>query len=281
MELLQLRYFCDAAESENFSVTARKHNVPTSSVSQTIKRLEGELSAKLFIRNSNRITLSEEGRIFYEAAKKALMILRDAKDEITEVSGKLTGEIRIALRVHRRTVTEAIEKFRRDFPGVSFVITHGRESDNYDFIITSDEAVKGGYRKCLLLKEKMRLALSEATENKGNELSDYHSERFVAMGAGTDFMRDMLDACAESGFMPNIVIQSDDPYYVRKYVEMGMGITMVPEVSWRGLFSDKVKLVDLGETYRNIYLYHKTEREMSRAAKLFISYLLETFEKES
>ena len=55
MELLQLKYFCDAAETENFSKTAEKYLVPTSNISQSIKRLEKELDTELFEHRANRI----------------------------------------------------------------------------------------------------------------------------------------------------------------------------------------------------------------------------------
>ena len=42
MELLQLKYFCHAAQSCNFSKTAEKFGVPASGISQSIKRLEKE-----------------------------------------------------------------------------------------------------------------------------------------------------------------------------------------------------------------------------------------------
>ena len=281
MELLQLTYFCDAAESENFSVTARKFNVPPSGISQTVKRLEDELSVSLFIRASNRITLSEEGKIFYKAVKEALGALDKAKEELKEKKSEPSGEIRIAVRAHRRIATAAIERFRRNYPDVSFVITHVGDRNDYDFIITSDKEKNARRREKLLLKEKMLLALSEGTSYKGEDLYNYRDERFVAMGAGSDFMKVMSEACFDSGFVPNTVIQCDDPYYVRKYVEMGMGVTLVPSISWRGMFSDKVRLVDVGEIYRSVYLYHKPEAEMSRAAKLFSEFLLETFEKET
>ena len=163
---------------------------------------------------------------------------------------------------------------------MSFVITHGTERDNYDFIITADGTGFGKYKKKELLREKMLLAISDSSEYKGDDLYNYRDEGFVTMGVGTDFMQALRDACISSGFSPNIVIQCDDPYYVRKYVEMGMGVTIVPSVSWRGLFSDNVRLIDVGDIYRNIYLYHKPEAEMSPAAKLFSEYILDTFEKE-
>jgi DNA-binding transcriptional LysR family regulator len=279
MELLQLTYFCDAAESENFSLTARKFNVPPSGISQTIKRLEDELSVKLFVRESNRITLSEQGRIFYEGAKEALTALLRARSRIAEADTEPSGEIRIALRTHRRTATEAIERFQRNYPGVSFIITHGQEKGIYDFIITSNADNINNYKKKTLLKEKMLLALPDETSFKGNDLYNYRDRRFITMVAGTDYMRSMTEICLNAGFSPDIAIQCDDPYYVRKYVEMGMGVALAPSISWRGMFSEKVKLVDLGDIYRTVYLHHKPEAEMPLASKLFLTALLETFEK--
>ena len=66
MELLQLTYFCDAAETQNFSKTAKKYTVPTSNISQCIRRLEEELGQPLFMRTANRIQLNERGKAFYK-----------------------------------------------------------------------------------------------------------------------------------------------------------------------------------------------------------------------
>ena len=65
MEFLQLRYFYESAKNESFALTAKKHMVPTSSVSASVKRLENELGTKLFDRSSNRITLNEKGFVFF------------------------------------------------------------------------------------------------------------------------------------------------------------------------------------------------------------------------
>lgn len=43
MELLQLVYFCSAAETENFAEAAKKCGVPAASISHSVKRLETEL----------------------------------------------------------------------------------------------------------------------------------------------------------------------------------------------------------------------------------------------
>ena len=64
MELLQLRYFYETAQTESIAKTAERHLVPASSVSASIKRLEDELGFKLFDRQSNRIVLNENGKNF-------------------------------------------------------------------------------------------------------------------------------------------------------------------------------------------------------------------------
>ena len=84
MELLQLKYFCDSATTENFSQTAKKFGVPPSDVSQSIRRLERELGVGLFIRRANSIGISEYGREFYARASKALSLLEEAKAILKE-----------------------------------------------------------------------------------------------------------------------------------------------------------------------------------------------------
>lgn len=82
MELLQLKYFCDAAQTENFSKTAKKFLVPTSNISQSVKRFGRELGVELFEHRANKIALADAGKRFYEKAKLALEMLEDAKNEV-------------------------------------------------------------------------------------------------------------------------------------------------------------------------------------------------------
>lgn len=92
MDLLQLMYFCDAAENEKFSRTAEKFTVPTSNLSQVIRRLEKDLGTPLFERKGNRVHLNSQGRIFYRHARVALNAMKATRQEPSdkdEVSGDL------------------------------------------------------------------------------------------------------------------------------------------------------------------------------------------------
>ena len=72
MEILQLTYFCHAAECENFSSTGEHFKVPTSNISRAIRAIEKDLGVKLFNLTANKISLNEKGKEFYSHVKKAL-----------------------------------------------------------------------------------------------------------------------------------------------------------------------------------------------------------------
>ena len=81
MELLQLIYFCTAAETESFVQAAKKCGVPAASISHSVKRLENELQLPLFDRQANSVSLNERGKAFYLKVRSSLDMLSDAKKE--------------------------------------------------------------------------------------------------------------------------------------------------------------------------------------------------------
>ena len=276
MELLQLKYFCDAAESENFSKTAQKFNVPPSNISQTINRLERELETTLFDRSANRITLNERGRKFYESIKSALEKIEDAKKIISEKEDVLTGEIHLGIFTNRRIVTKAIEKFRLENPKVSFVLNHSSAYvEKSDFIISDSTPVGADYNKELLVTEDIMLAVSKSNplaKEKSLSISDLKNERFITMPKNSSIYNITKELC--KGFSPNIAIMTDDPFYIRKYIELDLGIAFVPAFSWEGQFQKSVVLKKIGNVTRSTYIYYPKNRYMSNAAKQFLKTLV-------
>ena len=285
MELLQLKYFCDAAESQNFSRTAQKYKVPTSNISQMVKRLEGELGVKLFNRTANRITLSDEGRIFYDGARRALSSLEGARVMLRDMEGEISGEIKLLIRTHRRTSTLAIEKFKKLYPNVQIIINHGTDAlySDFNFVISDGAEQNERYSRERLLTEKMVLAVekSHPLAQRGSvALGDIADEPFIAMSKTSRLYEFTSAICRTAGFSPNVVISAEDPYYVRKYVEIGLGIAIVPSISWRGLFSENTVLLDIGDFRRETYLYTVKDRVISRAEEIFLDIVRETFKAE-
>ncbi len=282
MELLQLTYFITAAEAENFTFAANVYSVPTSDISQTIKRLERELGTNLFIRSANRVVLSKEGKIFLESAKRVLSELENAKRKIADSLDKVSGEIRLLVLTNRRVVTEAIEKYHQMYPDVNFVLSHrAAEKEDYDIIISDTEPHGSGYEKRPLITEKVYLALSKDgipglsgdISKKEINLRDFEKLPFISMPEHSSHYRLTKTICEECGFSPEIAIKCDDPYYIRKYMEMGLGAAFVPIFSWQGLLSDKIRFIDVSDTKRTTYMYLSAFGKSVRAVSEFVPIL--------
>ena len=283
MELLQLKYFCDAAETENFSRTAQKHQVPPSDVSQSIKRLEAELSVKLFDRSANRIALNVRGKAFYQKARQALSLLEDARVEAADHED--AGEIRLSVQTNRRIVMQTVRSFRQLHPKVDVLTTHQLHSDLGDFhLIIGDEALaESGFRRRKLLSEDIYLAMSRSNPlAAGEEINaeELRTEPFISLGPGNSMHSITLAACRQWGFAPHIAIQSDDPFYIRKCVELNLGVAVIPSVSWKGQISESIYLRKIDGFQRNTYVYWDDKKYMPACAKAFLEMLEQAFQTE-
>lgn len=279
MEILQLRYFCDAAITQNFSHTAQKFKVPPSDISQSIKRLEKELGTQLFCRHANKIILNEKGIAFSREVTHALKILDDARSNL---SHPVTGtKLKICITTNRRVVMSVTEKYRKLHSDTVFVIRHNlpEPDEDYNLIIADGDFGKDeNYVGKLIVSEEIVLAVNKnhplAAKGEGSiSAKDLEKEGFVTMFSGSSLHKTLVKVAKDMGFTPNIVIQSDDPFYIRKCVELGLGIAFVPSVSWQGQFSEDIVLKKAGGYIRNTFAYYNRLRPMSDATEEFLSML--------
>ena len=272
MELLQLKYFCETAKSENLSETAKKFYVPPSNISSSIKRLERELGCELFNHFSNKITLNEKGRLFYERISSALLLIDDAKTEISDNEDELRGEIHLRCKSNRGLVTAAMEKFIAKHPKVRFKMTFGEaHMKKIDLLVSYDVSMEYSER-IFLLEEDLPIAMrrdNPLAKLDTVSVRDFKNEPFI-----TGLSVQTSAACAEAGFYPNIAFETNDPAYARKYVEMGLGVAFIPSYSWRGLFSDNIVLKSVGVS-RKTYAYVPANRYTKRSVREFIRVLLD------
>ena len=271
MELLQLKYFCDAAQTQNLSETARKYSVPTSNISNAIKRLETELKCEFFDHFSNKIFLNEQGEIFYGKISEALKLVEDAKIAIKDNSSAIGGELHLRCKSNRGLVTDAMEKFIQVYPNVKFKMTFGEAPmENVDLLISYNIPIDAK-EKILIVEEDLPIAMHKDHPLASKEnltVADLKNERFI-VGLSTH-----TDAeCKNAGFIPNIAFELNDPAYVRKYIEMGLGIAFIPSVSWRNLFSENVVLKNVG-VKRSTYAYLPQNRHTKKSVSIFLEYLL-------
>ena len=287
MELLQLRYFYTAAEFESISTAARHYHLPQPAVSQTISRLERELGVQLFDRLGNRVVLNDKGRLFYQEVGRMLQTLEDGVAAVREKE-EPSGEIRLLVLEHRSAVLKWVARFSLRYPQVLFSICHDLYEEGgfaWDLCISSQPPWIDRGESAPLIQEELLLAVPRGHplwEQERVELSQLAGERFISLPPRSSLSRIALRHCQDHGFTPKSAIVCDDPYSLRGYLSMGMGIAFVPSVSWKGLLGENIRLLHLEEKIcRNSRLIWDGERRLPTAVRLFRDFVLHACGEES
>ena len=97
MELRQLRCFIAVAEELHFARAAERLHIDQSPLSRTIKELEEELGARLFVRTTRSTQLTRAGRLLLEHVPRIFTALEQARDSVRSASNGYHGQLRIAL----------------------------------------------------------------------------------------------------------------------------------------------------------------------------------------
>lgn len=280
MELLQLKYFSHAAKTENFSKTAQNFMVPASGISASIKKLESELGVELFDRTANSIALNEYGRILLSAIDKSEELFNKAKTDIFDLSQTPFGEFRLLIHTNRQKITSLISEFIKKYPKILFNIKHQgiispSHINDYDIIVTDMDIESDHFHKHFWFREELFLAthknsrLAKKSYVSSMELGD---ERFICMTKGSSLRRCTDIYFERKNLNPDIIIECDDPQYIRNYLNMGLGVTLFPETSWKNQITDDIALLKIDDgLYRDSYIY--INKSSSKAVGQFLQML--------
>lgn len=225
MELLQLRYFYDTARYGSIVKTAEKYEVPASSVSAAIRRLENELGKKLFDRTSNRVVPNEIGLRLKTSLDK---VFSELDQTVTDITCPVDDtRIKLLVRTMREKMTGHIIEYRKKHPNVVFEFVMAFENvdfADYDVIIDEYSEKYADYDWFEMRKERVRLCVSTDHPLAGKELTmkQLKDQNFLTMGGNIEAF--IIKSCAEAGFTPNIVARINDIVCYRKMMLSGLGI---------------------------------------------------------
>lgn len=118
--LSRIGIFTEVVKQESFAKAARELGITSSAVSKQIQNLEFELKAKLLNRTTRRVSLTEEGAIFFERTSHALEDIREATEQINELKATPRGPLRVSapMSFGVRHLTRPIAEFARLYPDV-------------------------------------------------------------------------------------------------------------------------------------------------------------------
>jgi DNA-binding transcriptional LysR family regulator len=128
MELRQLEHFVAVAEERHFTHAAETLRISQSGLSASIRALEVELGAALFVRSTRRVELTAAGRALLVESHRTLASAAAARDAVDAVSGVMAGTLTVGAEQCLGIVDlpRELARFRSRHPAVSIRLTfHG------------------------------------------------------------------------------------------------------------------------------------------------------------
>ena len=285
MELNQIRCFLEVARSQHVTKSAEKLHIAQPALTQTIHRLEAELGLPLFLAKGRGIVLTEYGRYLQERLEPILREL-DGVPEAMRKMAKLEREtVRLSVRAASTLTTEAIIEYKKAHAELNFQVMQSGDEGLHDIDITT----KLFYREArgedaYVCSEKIFLALPRGHElaSRGYiSLAEVAGEDFISL-MGSRPLRSICDGfCAQAGFTPRIVFESDSPAAVINMIAANMGIGFWPEFTWGRPNSDGVVLLGIEKPAcsRDIIITRRHNKADNGAVDDFYDFLCGRFER--
>lgn len=94
-QFLEMQTFCAVVEAGSFIRAAEALEFSKAAVSRHVGELESRLGVRLLHRTTRRLSLTEEGEVFYARCKELLAGLEEAEAELSSRSGAARGLLRV------------------------------------------------------------------------------------------------------------------------------------------------------------------------------------------
>jgi DNA-binding transcriptional LysR family regulator len=137
--------FIRVVEAGSFTRVAEEQNSSQPTVSRQVATLEDHLGTRLFTRTTRKLTLTDDGRSFYERAKLALEAVAEAEGAVGRRRARPSGTLQLALPVvfGRLRVIPHLKGFLARYPDVSVDLVM---SDGFSDLVEDgiDLAIRSG-----------------------------------------------------------------------------------------------------------------------------------------
>lgn len=282
--------FYIVAKLGNFTKAAKKMYISQPGISKAIKTLEEQLDCKLFVRNKNGVTLTEEGKVLFDDIKLAINLIENAENKLSDMTNLDYGVINIGIS---KTLTEHyllpyLEKFHEIYPNIKInihtdytkILINKVRNGLVDFIISNLP-----YNMPLDIESKPLLKVNDCfiasekykeLKNKEISLAELNQYPLILPAEGSNIRYNLDNYCDSLNIKLNKNIEIASHTLVVKFTKIGFGIGITTEEFIQDeLASGKIFKLNVKEKITNRYIGISIlkNHSLNTASKKFIEML--------
>lgn len=286
-----MQLFIRVAELESFSRAADSMGLPKGSVSRQIQALENGLGTQLLHRTTRRVSLTQDGMVYYERAKDLLTNMDELDGLFLHDPASVSGRIRVDMpaNVARNLVIPKLPLFLQQYPGIELELS---SSDRLVDVIREgfDCVVRVGTLKdsgliarplgrlsvinCASPDYLSRFGYPDGLDDLTSHAVVHYATHLGTRPQGFEYYDGEATHWVKTGGV--LTVNSTETYHASALA--GLGIIQVPRVGVRDALRAK-KLLEILPQYRArpmpVSLIYPHRRNLSRRVHLFMAWLTE------
>ncbi|MFO3906456.1 LysR family transcriptional regulator [Enterobacter hormaechei] len=284
-----MQLFIRVAELESFSRAADSMGLPKGSVSRLIQALENGLGTQLLHRTTRRVSLTQDGMVYYERAKDLLANMDELDGLFLHDPASVSGRLRVDMpaSVARNLVIPRLPLFLQQYPGIELELS---SSDRLVDVIREgfDCVVRVGTLKdsgliarplgklsvinCASPDYLSRFGYPDGLEDLASHAVVHYATHLGTRPQGFEYFDGESSHWVKTGGV--LTVNSTETYNASALA--GLGIIQAPRVGVRDALRAK-KLLEILPQYRArpmpVSLIYPHRRNLSRRVHLFMAWL--------
>jgi len=243
MELRHLRTIVAVAQHRSLTKAGEELYLSQSAVSQQIRRLEEELGIEVFRRTSRSVELTAEGLVILGYAERVLAEVDDMHSELEEISGLLSGQLRIGgvYPTGPYDIFGLLADFRAAHPGVAIHMVEATQDDvlaalradelDCAFAALDPDALGDEFAATLLWKDELVVALPPdhpLCAQSSITFEELAAEDLISYRENSALRRRLERAMTERDLEPRKPFVCTEMAAVRGLASKGLGVAVIP-----------------------------------------------------
>jgi DNA-binding transcriptional LysR family regulator len=246
MNLDTLRVFCDVVRCRSFSRGSAMNHISQSAASQAVHQIERLLGVQLIDRTKRPFILTPEGEVYFEGIREVLERYEGIESQVRSLRKEIAGQVRVAAiySVGLHDMSQAMQDFMRQYPKAKVRLEFLHPSKVYDAVLNEDVDLgivsyptpARGLTVIPLRTENMVLVCCpehRLANMKRVTISQLRGESFIGFDRELMIRRELDRYLRENQVTVNMVMEFDNIETIKQAVEIGSGISILPEPTVR------------------------------------------------
>ena len=283
-----LAIFVAVVERGSFIAASEKTNIPSSTLSRRLSRLESDLQIKLLERTSRRIHLTEKGKVFYQQCAPLIQQLKENTKALSDSIDEAEGKIKITAPTYigNTMLADIFIDFMKLNPKIDLeiVLSNGIEDiidKEFDIAIRVGPLEDSNFIALHLWDIEYVLCASpeylkkHGTPKTPEDIKDHHA--IVLSTQPYPWRFQQQEKSIDVYIKPVNRVSLNDFHLAIRAIKSGTGLACLPGTIAQDMFNSG-ELIELLSGYkilnnRSAYAVYPDKQYLPKKTRLFIDYI--------